>query len=266
MSAIITITKEKTDIWSARLFASIVLIKGANLTFQCTNILPRIIENCLFYLFILFFLFTLGVKFFRAKHSEMIVWVLVFMFSAMYLWAYLNYPEFRNDIVKRFVYTVILGMPCFAGIYRVNDNKVFLDEIYKYSFVITLFGTMIFIGDIGPLSSNMSFSAMMLFPFAVHVTRITSAKRKFPVCALCAYELFIILVHGSRGGLVSALLCLMLFFGMKNGKSLKKIRWLTLIFYRKAFLSAGAGGKIFFKTIWAGYLTVSQSAFASWMP
>lgn len=213
---------KKCDIWATRLFMSAIIFKGANLTFQCTEILPEIIEKIMLLIIISLYVYFFAINILiKIKRNQNIILILAIAFTLMYFWAYIKYPSIQMNIIKRFIWTVIFGIPCFACLYDLNDIDIFYRTIYKYSFIITIFGTLIYFGDTGPLSSNMSFSSMMLFPLCLHITGLDLFSKKVPLLIICIYEFMIIFIHGSRGGLLYIVLFFILYFGLKKHNYLK---------------------------------------------
>lgn len=203
MNIKIKINENNSDLWLSRLFISVVLIKAANLTFHNTDLIPERIESVFFCLFVLFFLFSLFVStIVYNRRKQGLILLVASLFSLMYFLPYIKYPQIRSNIERRFIWTVILNIPVFGSVYNIHDFDIFYNTIYKYTFIISVFGTMIFIGDTTVLSSNTSFSAMMLFPICMHLISIENARIKILQLLLCLYEFFIIFSHGSRGSLL----------------------------------------------------------------
>lgn len=199
----IIVNEKNSDLWLSRLLISVVLIKAANLTFNNTDLMSENLEKIFLGLLILFFLSSLFLNIiFYNRKKQGLFFSAIFLFSLIYFWAYIKYPQIRGSIEKRFLWTVVLNIPVFGALYNIHDFQVFYNTIYKYTFLISVFGTMIFIGDTTILSSNTSFSAMMLFPLCMHITKIEKENIKIHHILLCAYEFFIVFSHGSRGSLL----------------------------------------------------------------
>lgn len=197
------------DIWNMRLFISIILLKATNLTFQITEILPDVveymIEGAIILLFAIILIHNLVVW---HRKFNLVVLLLSIVLSFMYFDAYINYPMIFDDISKRFVWTVFLGLPCMWAVININNVGDFLKIIKPYSYCFTVLGTMIFLGDTVKLTSNMTFSGMMLFPFCLHY--FYAFKNRFD-CIVALYEFLIMFIHGSRGAVVSVLLMIVVY-------------------------------------------------------
>ena len=228
--------KNNSDLWLSRLFISVILIKAANLTFNNTDLLPEMLERIFIGLLFLFFLisFFLSIIVYNRKNQGLILAVAC-IFTLMYFWSYIKYPQIRSSVEKRFLWTVFLNIPVFASIYNIYDFHILYNTVYKYSFLISVFGTMIFIGDTTILSSNTSFSAMMLFPLCIHLTKIEN-KKIFQI-VLCAYEFFIIFSHGSRGSLLVVFIFAIL-YNLFQKRNKPKITKAKIFAFHAAFLGS----------------------------
>lgn len=228
MSFVYRTNNENKEKWYVRLFISVIILKGTNLTFSGTEMIPDQIEFFILGLVILFYVISLFYNTFGInKKISLLTLCLGFGLSSLYLYSLAIYPEISNNIIKRFIWTTVFGMSCFWCTLKTHNIKGFLNLIKPYSYIFTLLGTMIFWGDITKLSSNMTFSGMMLFPFCLHFYYALN-KSKIALI-ICLYELFIIFIHGSRGGILDIFMFILLYYLIKGLKDVKIRRKILLI-------------------------------------
>lgn len=207
---------------AGRLLSVTVLFKAANLTFQSTEMIASQVEAIMLGFIIALIIFYL-IRFIIYNERNFNV-ISIFMFCiylSAYLYAYLRFNEIQGNILKRAIWTLVFGFICFICTIIITDTERIFNEIYRFSFFFTVLGTMIFLGDTGTLSSNMAFSYMMLFPFSIHVIRLISHRKNVLLWLLCFFEIGIIFVHGSRGGLLYSV-SLVVVAVFINSKSVKQ--------------------------------------------
>ncbi len=194
----------------ARILSFAVMVKAANLAFESTDLIPKIIENWLLIIILVELAYCIF-RYFRIKRLRFNAMVLLLsnVYLLGYIYAFLICNGYQSLIFKRAIWTLLFGMLCFMCSSAIKDAQVFLEEIYYWSFAFTLLGTIMFVGKSGTLSSDMTFSSMMLFPFAIHIVWMRQ-NRSILLRIIIIYELTIIFLHGSRGGLLFSVLGLLI--------------------------------------------------------
>lgn len=227
MNSVLGINDESRDKWYVRLFISVVLFKGTNLTFSITDIIPEKIEFFIIGLVILFYAISVFYNTFgNIQKINLLTLCLGLGLGSLYLYSLAIYPEICNNIIKRFIWTTVFGMSCFWCTLKNHNSREFLKQIKPYSYIFTILGSLIFLGDIIKLSSNMTFSGMMMFPFCLHF--YYALNRNKIDFIICLYELSIIFIHGSRGAILYILMFVLIYFGIKSIKNVKILKKIIL--------------------------------------
>lgn len=126
----------------------------------------------------------------------------------------------KHDALWTFVYFLPIGLTAFS----VRNYTALYEMLYKYSFIITVCCSIIFIIHIlNPFKSyDMTFGYTLLVPTLFHYSYYFSRSKKLWILLVAIFETLMLLLYGSRGVFIAIAVFFVIRFYFINQKKINK--------------------------------------------
>lgn len=200
---VVKINSANEDEKLSRFVSSFFLISGLNMSVKLIFNIPSSIWQ---YLSMLMagLIFLTGISaipiLFKREGDKLVIsefWSgILFLFS--YIMGYAN----TSSLITAFIWCEFIGLPLGFSAMAVDEPRVLLTTLHKYSFVqsIPLWIALIRMRDIGDYSMSASYS--LLLPVTLQIYYFIKEKSKIDL-AFALFGTFLIAVFGARGPLIS---------------------------------------------------------------
>lgn len=144
----------------------------------------------------------------------------------MYCISFIQNYENWSAVWERGFWTLGICIPMGFMAYSIIEKHILYITMLKTSYYMTALISLVFFFNwfSSPGTYNMSFSYSLLYPLLFHLNEFLN-ERKTIYLVLSLYQIFLILLYGSRG----AVLCFSIFIIIKVVLSIKSIVWKTAI-------------------------------------
>lgn len=164
------------------------------------------------------------------NRSKLLLTVLLIILTGFIVSNYFFFPSNRLNIVSHLFDIYFISFICISLSISIRNYKLVLDYLYKASYIIVLFGLLMFIstsilGAVGIAESeyNMSLSYYLVVPTNALLLKHFKEKSKSSIFAFLI-GLLIIIAMGSRGSLLCVIVFIIL-YGIKY----KKITYYSIL-------------------------------------
>lgn len=212
----------------------LVILRDFWICFAQTNLLPDMVEQYLILIMIVLYGFNFAAVILKSFDINTLVFALCeSIYSVSFYYALIQFNNIHDEVVHRMVFVLFFCLPALLLMLKVNDYSILIEEFIRYSYLITVTGLLLFLGDTGAHWANMSFSMMMIFPYAIHFIAYCMGNKRIRHGILCILEILMIIIYGSRSTFFWGIMLLPLYIVVKY----KKMKFINHL--RKSIVSVG---------------------------
>lgn len=197
----------------------LVILRDFWICFAQTNLLPDMLEQFLILIMVILYGFNFATVILKSFDRNTLVFVICeSIYSVSFYYALIRFNDIHSEVVHKMVFVLFFCLPALLLMLKVNNYSILIEEFIRYSYLITVTGLLLFVGDTGGHWANMSFSMMMIFPYAIHFIAYCMGEKRILHGILCILEILMILTYGSRSTFFWGIMLIPLYIMVKFKK------------------------------------------------